>query len=37
MYVTRLPTPVPSNGFCETATPVEVEVWILFPLESKEP
>jgi hypothetical protein len=36
-YVALLPTPVPSNGFCESMIPVDVELWILLPPESKEP
>ena len=36
-YVALFSTAVPSNGFCESATPVEVELWVLLPLESKEP
>ena len=36
-YVVLLPTLPPSNGFCERVTPVEVELWILEPLDNKEP
>ena len=37
MYDDLFPTLVPSNGFCESVTPVELELWILLPPESREP
>ena len=37
MYVALLPTLPPSNGFWERVTPVEEELWILVPLDNKEP